>query len=52
MPGNSICITKVATLLSSLQDMLNDEVSSNQSSSTTTNSLWEDILVVVTIITI
>ena len=52
MPSNGIRITKVTPLLSSLRDMVDDEVPCNQGSAATTDSLGKDILVVVTIVAI
>lgn len=50
--GNSIHITKVASLLSGLWDMVDDEIPRNQGFASTANPFWEDILMVVTTVII
>jgi len=52
MPGNNLCIAKVASLFLGLRDTPDDKVPLNQSLSPATYPLWKDISVVVTIVII
>lgn len=52
MLGNSLHIAKTMTLFLGLRDTFDNKVPCNQSSSSTTYSLWKDITMVVTIVAI